>query len=114
MSDAAALKTLVAEMAKIYHSNSPDFAGGYEEQARSPEFLRMLSFNCLVMDAVHGCGANGCAGCLADRLYREQAATMDERTRELIDEARRIVANRHGIAPRVVGRGVDYIVEGEP
>lgn len=95
---------LAKAMAQVYSDDSADgiFEGGYEEQVRRPAFLKMLSFNCFVMDRLHSCGRGGCRGCVADDLFDALDAEMDAHTRGIINCARRLIAERHGIQPRVL------------
>ena len=95
---------LAKAMAQVYNDDSADgiFEGGYEEQVRRPAFLKMLSFNCFVMDRLHSCGRGGCRGCVADDLFDALDAEMDAHTGGIINCARRLIAERHGLQPKVL------------
>lgn len=95
---------LIQAMAQVYRDDTADgmFAGGYEKQRLNPAFIKMMTINCMVMDSLHQCGKGGCKGCVADDLYLEVWRDIDHHTRGIINETRRIIARKHGIAPRVL------------
>lgn len=96
--------TLIKEMAKIYRDDTADgmFAGGYARQRLNPAFIKMMTINCMVMDCIHQCGKGGCVGCVADDLYSDISAEIPDKLRWIINETRRIIANRHGIDSRII------------
>lgn len=64
-------KDLAAALAKVYNMGDAAevFSGGYGEQLANPAFTGALLFNCMVMNAVHGCRRGGCKGCTARAFF---------------------------------------------
>ena len=62
---------LANEFAKVYNiENAKEvFDGSYDEQVKNPAFIGLLTFNCMLMNALHGCFRGGCEGCRARELF---------------------------------------------
>lgn len=84
---ASRLADLSKAIAKVYNLDAaPEvFDEDYETQMKSPQFINVLLFNCMVMNSLHGCRRGGCVGCRVrevfdnvaeDSLKRWIAATM--------------------------------------
>lgn len=56
------------KIAKDISRHGCDFPtdGTYDEQAKSPEFVRLLMYNCILFDCLYSCAKNGaCKTCKA-------------------------------------------------
>jgi len=85
----------VKELVKVYNleKDGDPSALGYEEQLVSPSFVKILTFNCLVMDAVQRCynPETDCKGCRSAELFRNfrmKCRAFDRGLLEILDSIR--------------------------
>ena len=78
---------IVKELAAVYHFDGDLTAKSYEEQLADPNFIKMLTFNCLVMDAIHHCynPFTKCRGCRSAEVFEK---CQDAECRRLIETSR--------------------------